>query len=55
MPIRLDTVLKKIERMSSRVNSDLLKDFYQHMNKCSKNGTFELRNRTPESDRIEKR
>ena len=31
MPIRLDTVLKKIERMSNRVNSDLLKDFYQHM------------------------
>jgi integrase/recombinase XerD len=31
MPIRLDTVLKKIEHMSNRVNSDLLKYFYQHM------------------------
>jgi integrase/recombinase XerD len=31
MPIRLDTVLKKIECMSNRVNSNLLKDFYQHM------------------------
>lgn len=31
MPIRLDTVLKKVERMSNGVNSDLLKDFYQHM------------------------
>jgi hypothetical protein len=31
MPIRLDTVLKEVEHMSNRVNSDLLKDFYQHM------------------------
>jgi hypothetical protein len=31
MPIRLDTVLGKVEHMSNRVNSDLLKDFYQHM------------------------
>jgi hypothetical protein len=31
MPIRLDTVLKKIEHLSNRVDSDLLKDFYQHM------------------------
>ena len=31
MPIRLDTVLKKVERMSNKVNSDLLEDFYQHM------------------------
>jgi hypothetical protein len=31
MPIRLDTIIKKIERMSNRVNCDLLKDFYQHM------------------------
>jgi integrase/recombinase XerD len=38
MPIRLDTVLKKVERMSNRVNSDLLKDFYQHM---KDNGTSE--------------
>lgn len=30
MPIRLDTFLKKIERMSNRVKSDLLKDFCQH-------------------------
>jgi len=30
MPIRLDTVLKKVERMSNKVNSDLLEDFYQH-------------------------
>ena len=30
MPIRLDIFLKKIERMSNRVNSDLLKDFCQH-------------------------
>lgn len=31
MPIRLDTVLRKIEQISNEVNSDLLKDFYQHM------------------------
>jgi integrase/recombinase XerD len=31
MPIRLDTVLKKVERMSNTVNSDLLEDFYEHM------------------------
>ena len=31
MPIRLDTVLRKVEQLSNRVNSDLLKDFYQHM------------------------
>jgi site-specific recombinase XerC len=31
MPIRLETVLKKVERMPNTVNSDLLKDFYQHM------------------------
>jgi hypothetical protein len=31
MPIRLDTVLKKVERTSNKVNSDLLEDFYQHM------------------------
>jgi hypothetical protein len=31
MPIRLDTVLRKVELMSNRVNSDLLKEFYQHM------------------------
>jgi hypothetical protein len=31
MPIRLDTVLRKVEQMSNRVNSDLLKDFFQHM------------------------
>jgi hypothetical protein len=38
MPIRLDTVLKKVERMSNRVNSDLLKDFYQDM---KDNGTYQ--------------
>lgn len=31
MPIRLDTVLKKVEHMSNKLNSDLLKDFYQYM------------------------
>jgi hypothetical protein len=31
MPIRLDAALKKIDCMRNRVNSDLLKDFYQHM------------------------
>jgi integrase/recombinase XerD len=31
MPIRLDTVLNKVEQLSNKVNSDLLKDFYQHM------------------------
>jgi hypothetical protein len=31
MPIRLDTVLRKVEEMSNRINSDLLKEFYQHM------------------------
>jgi hypothetical protein len=38
MPIRLDTVLKEVEHMSNRVNSYLLKDFYQHM---KDNGTFQ--------------
>jgi len=31
MPIRLDTVLRKVEQMSDKANSDLLKEFYQHM------------------------
>ena len=31
MPIRLDTVLRKVEQISNKVNSDLLKEFYQHM------------------------
>jgi hypothetical protein len=31
MPIRLDTVLRKVEHMPNKVNSDLLKEFYQHM------------------------
>jgi hypothetical protein len=31
MPIRLDTVLRKLEQMSNTVNSDLLKDFRQNM------------------------
>ena len=31
MPNRLDTTLKKIDCMPNRVNSDLLKDFYQHI------------------------
>lgn len=31
MPIRLDTVLKKVEDLPNRINSDLLKDFYRHM------------------------
>jgi hypothetical protein len=31
MPIRLDTVLTKVEQMPNRVNSGLLKEFYQHM------------------------
>jgi hypothetical protein len=38
MPIRLDTVLNKIEQLSNKVNSDHLKDFYQHMNGNSFNG-----------------
>jgi hypothetical protein len=37
MPIRLDTVLRKVEQMSNGVNSDLLKEFYQHM---KDNGTL---------------
>lgn len=39
MPIRLDTVLRKVEQMSNQVNSDLLKEFYQHMkdNRTSQN------------------
>ncbi|MDQ4015797.1 MAG: hypothetical protein M3136_08560 [Thermoproteota archaeon] len=39
MPIRLDTVLRKVEEMSNRINSDLLKEFYQHMkdNRTSQN------------------
>ncbi|MGH9988968.1 MAG: hypothetical protein ACREAS_00875 [Nitrososphaera sp.] len=31
MPIRLDTILRKVEQMPNNVNSDLLKEFYQHM------------------------
>jgi hypothetical protein len=31
MPIRLDTVLRKVKQMPNKVNSDLLKEFYQHM------------------------
>ena len=31
MPIRLDTVLRKVEQMPNKVNSELLKEFYQHM------------------------
>jgi hypothetical protein len=31
MPIRLDTVLRKVECMPNKVNSDLLEEFYQHM------------------------
>jgi hypothetical protein len=31
MPIGLDTVLRKVEQMPNKVNSDLLKEFYQHM------------------------
>jgi hypothetical protein len=31
MPIRLDTVLRKVGQMPNQVNSDLLKEFYQHM------------------------
>jgi hypothetical protein len=38
MPILLDTILKKDDSMSNRVNSDLLKNFYQHM---KDNGTSE--------------
>jgi hypothetical protein len=39
MPIRLDTVLNKVDDMANRINSNLLKDFYQHMkdNDTSKN------------------
>jgi hypothetical protein len=31
MPIRLDSVLRKVEQMPNKVNSELLKEFYQHM------------------------
>jgi hypothetical protein len=31
MPIRLDTVLRKVEQMSNQVNSELLNEFYQHL------------------------
>ena len=31
MPIRLDTVLRKVKDLSNKVNSELLMDFYQHM------------------------
>jgi integrase/recombinase XerD len=31
MPIRLDTVLRKVEQMPNKVNSDLLREFYPHM------------------------
>jgi hypothetical protein len=31
MPIRQDTVLRKVEQMPNKVNSHLLKELYQHM------------------------
>ena len=31
MPIQLDTVLRKIEQMPNKLNSDLLEEFYQYM------------------------
>ena len=31
MTIRLDTVLRKVEQMPNKVNSDLLKEFYKYM------------------------
>jgi hypothetical protein len=31
MPIRLDTVLRKVEQMPNKVDSELLKEFYQRM------------------------
>ena len=31
MPIPLDIVLRKIEQMPNKVNSEHLKEFYQHM------------------------
>jgi hypothetical protein len=31
MPIRLDTVIKKVEGMPNTINFHLLKDFYQYM------------------------
>ena len=31
MPIRLEAVLRKVEQMPDKVNSHLLKEFYQHM------------------------
>jgi hypothetical protein len=36
MPVRLDTTLRKVEQMPNKVNSDLLKEFYQAM---KNNGT----------------
>jgi hypothetical protein len=47
MPIRLDTVLNKVEQLSNKVNSDLLKDFYQHM---KDNGTSKLSERKPKGN-----
>jgi integrase/recombinase XerD len=44
MPIRLDTVLKKIQHLSNRVNSDLLKDFYQHMKDKSTSENYQKGN-----------
>ncbi|MDQ3836038.1 MAG: hypothetical protein M3270_03790 [Thermoproteota archaeon] len=31
MPIRSDSVSRKVEQMPNKVNSDLVKEFYQHM------------------------
>jgi len=44
MPIRLDTVLKKVEQMSNGVNSDLLKDFYQDMKDNSTSQNYQKGN-----------
>jgi hypothetical protein len=43
MPIRLDTVLGKVEQMPNKVNSDLLKEFYQLM---KDNGTSQEHRKT---------
>lgn len=44
MPIRLDTVLKKVDCLENRINSELLKNFYQHMKDNGTSGNYQKGN-----------
>src|SRR5215212_5657932 len=44
MPIRLDTVLTKVEQMPNQVNSNLPKEFYQYMKDNGTSQNYQKRN-----------